>query len=56
MFLFTRVESDLLPQLKRGIKFKMPIIRVRSFMPLKDMRIIGAHFNEPNKLFLISIS
>ena len=25
-------------------------------MPLKDMRIMGAHFNEPNKLFLISIS
>ena len=24
-------------------------------MPLKDMRIIGAHFNKPNKLFLISI-
>ena len=29
---------------------------VGSFMPLKDMRIMGAHFNEHNKLFLISIS
>ena len=41
---------------KRGIKFKMLIIRVGSSMPLKDMRMMGAHFNEPNKLFLISIS
>ena len=42
--------------IKRGIKFKVPIIRVGSFMPLKDMRIMGEHFNEPNKLLLISIS
>ena len=41
--------------MKRGIKFKMSFIRVGSFMPLKDMRIMGAHFNEPKKLFLISI-
>ena len=41
---------------EKGIKLKMSIIRVGSFMPLKDMRIMGAHFNEPNKLFLISIS
>ena len=41
---------------KGYIKFKMLIRRVGSFMPLKDMRMIGAHFNEPNKLFLISIS
>ena len=33
---------------ERGIKFKMSIIRVGSFMPLKDMGIMGAHFNEPN--------
>ena len=44
------------PYSDRGIKFKKSSIRVGSFMPLKDMRIIGAHFNEPNKLFLISIS
>ena len=25
-------------------------------LSLKNMRIMGAHFNEPNKLFLISIS
>ena len=24
-------------------------------MPLKELRIMGGHFNEPNKLFLISI-
>ena len=39
-----------------GSKFKMSIIPVGSFMPLKDMRIMEAHINEPNKLFLISIS
>ena len=38
--------------MKRGIKFKMSIIRVGSLMPLKDTRMMGAHFNEPKKLFL----
>ena len=38
--------------MKRGIKFKMSIIRVGSFMSLKDMRIMAAHFNVPNMLFL----
>ena len=41
---------------EKGYQFIMSIIRVGSFMPLKDMRIMGAHFNRPNKLFLISIS
>ena len=41
---------------KKGYQIKMLIIHVGSFMPFKDMKIMGAHFNESNKLFLISIS
>ena len=41
---------------KKGHQIQKSIIRVGSVMPLKNMRMMGAHFNEPNKLFLISIS
>ena len=41
---------------EKGYQIQNAVVRVGSFMPLKDMRVMGAHFNEPNKLFLISIS